>query len=175
MIDIMDDYRRVVGTVSEYVAANMVETETRLAVRQTFEIYIKNFSDLGKTIDAELTRLRGDLAVAIEDRARFPDRPDMIGNMINAHYGNLKVKAETAEEHCRRLHLDKAVGIREARRAALDQAAGTHESRVTEIRSNPTSYKNGKITKSAKRAAEFHERSAQVIRALGAEVGDGNA
>lgn len=175
MSDVMDDYRRVVNTGSEYLAANMVETETRLAVRQTFEIYLKSFSDLGKSIDAELTRLRAEHAIAIEDRARFPDRPDMIGNMITAHYGNLKAKAETAEEHCRRIHLERAVAIQDARRLAFDQAAGTHESRVTEIRSNPTSYKNGKITKSAKRASDFHERSAKVIRALGAEVGDGNA
>jgi len=30
----------------------------------------------------------------IEDRARFPDRPDGIGNMIGAHIGNLKAAAE---------------------------------------------------------------------------------
>jgi len=169
MSDIMDRYRHIVNTGSEYVAAGMVETETRLAVRQTFEMYLKSFSDLGKSIDAELTRLRADLAIAIEDRARFPDRPDMIGSMIGAHYGNLKAKAEAAEEHARRLHLEKIVATQNARRQALELAAGTHQTRVTEIRNDPASYKNGKITKSAKRASDFHERSAHVILALQSE------
>ena len=57
----------------------------------------------------------------------------------------------------------------EERAKALEEAASTHESRVTEIRNDPASYKNGKITKSAKRASDFHERSAQVILALQAE------
>jgi len=67
--------------------------------------------------------LRAQLALVLEDRARFPDRPDAIGSMINAHYGNLKAKAEAAEEHCRRLHLEKTVGISEARLSALEEAA----------------------------------------------------
>ncbi|AUZ95472.1 hypothetical protein PP899_gp44 [Agrobacterium phage Atu_ph08] len=117
----------------------------------------------------DVDELRAQLAIVLEDRARFPDKPDTIGTMINAHYGNLKAKAETAEEHCRRLHLEKTVGVREARRQALELAAGTHETRVTEIRNDPASYKNGKITKSAKRASDFHERSAQAILALQSE------
>jgi len=32
-----------------------------------------------------------------EDRARFPDRPDDIGRMIEAHIGNLKAGKESAE------------------------------------------------------------------------------
>lgn len=114
----------------------------------------------------EITLLRTQLAIVLEDRARFPDKPDMIGSMIGAHYGNLKAKAEAAEEHARRLHLEKTVALQDARRQALELAAGTHEIRVTKIRNDPASYKNGKITKSAKRASDFHERSAQVILAL---------
>lgn len=118
----------------------------------------------------EITLLRAQLATALEDRARFPDKPDMIGNMIGAHYGNLKAKAENAEEHCRRLRLETAVAIQDAKRKSLEQAAGTHQTRVTEIRNDPASYKNGTITKSAKRASDFHERSAQAILAL--QVGE---
>lgn len=117
----------------------------------------------------DVDELRAQLATVLEDRARFPDKPDMIGNMISAHYGNLKAKAEAAEEHARRLHLEKIVATQNARRQALELAAGTHQTRVTEIRSDPASYKNGKITKSAKRASDFHERSAQVILALQSE------
>lgn len=117
----------------------------------------------------EITRLRAQLDTVLEDRARFPDKPDMIGNMIGAHYGNLKAKAEAAEEHARRLHLEKTVALQDARRQALELAAGTHQARVTEIRNDPASYKNGKITKSAKRASDFHERSAQAILALQSE------
>lgn len=143
MSDLMDDCRRVVNTGSEYVAAGMVDTETRLAVRQTFEMYLKSFSDLGKSIDSELIRLRA----ALENQERS-----------NLYLHSVITEAETS--------------AKEVRRLALDQAARTHESRVAAIRSNPASYKNGKITKSAKRASDFHERSSQVIRALGAEDGE---
>lgn len=35
----------------------------------------------------------------IEDRARFPDRPDDIGRMIGCHFGNLKAGKDAADEH----------------------------------------------------------------------------
>lgn len=41
-------------------------------------------------LKAEIERLRADLAAALEDRARFPAKPDGIGRMIGAHIGNLK-------------------------------------------------------------------------------------
>lgn len=47
---------------------------------------------------SELRKLRAELVLVIEDRARFPDKPDMIGNMISAHYMNLKSKAQACEE-----------------------------------------------------------------------------
>jgi hypothetical protein len=43
----------------------------------------------------------------IEDRARFPDRPDDVGRMIEAHIGNLKIGKEEAERHARE-HMVKA-------------------------------------------------------------------
>jgi hypothetical protein len=51
--------------------------------------------------DRELAALREELAKVIEDRARFPDRPDFIGNMISAHIGNLKARAVSAEKYSR--------------------------------------------------------------------------
>lgn len=61
------------------------------------------------------------------------------------------------------------VGCNEGYATAIDHAASTHESRVEELRNDPTSYKNGKIIKSAKRASDFHERSARAIRTLQSE------
>lgn len=54
----------------------------------------------------------------------------------------------------------------------INLAARSHELRVTEIRNDPKSYKNGKMLRSAKRASDFHERSAQAILALKREVAE---
>lgn len=54
----------------------------------------------------------------------------------------------------------------EERDAALDEAAASHEDVVTRIRNDPKNYKHGKLLKSAKRASDFHERSAVAIRAM---------
>lgn len=56
----------------------------------------------------------------IEDRARFPDRPDDIGDMIGAHIGNLKAAAEGHEKAWRRTQLHADVEIARLR-AALAQ------------------------------------------------------
>lgn len=42
----------------------------------------------------------------IEDRVRFPDRPDDIGQMISAHIENLKAAAKAHEEAWRRADLN---------------------------------------------------------------------
>jgi chromosome segregation ATPase len=60
----------------------------------------KGLGDLDASQGRE-AELREELAKVIEDRARFPDRPDFIGNMISAHIGNLKAKAESAEKYSR--------------------------------------------------------------------------
>lgn len=41
------------------------------------------------------------LVIALEDRARFPDKPDFVGRMIEAHIGNLKAGKETADQYAR--------------------------------------------------------------------------
>lgn len=56
----------------------------------------------------------------IEDRARFPDRPDDIGAMIGAHFSNLRAIANTNEEAWRRTQLHSDVEVARLR-AALTQ------------------------------------------------------
>lgn len=56
----------------------------------------------------------------IEDRARFPDRPDDIGAMIGAHFNNLRAIANTNEEAWRRTQLRSDVEVARLR-AALAQ------------------------------------------------------
>lgn len=56
----------------------------------------------------------------IEDRARFPDRPDDIGAMIGAHFNNLRAIANTNEEAWRRTQLHSDVEVARLR-AALAQ------------------------------------------------------
>lgn len=56
----------------------------------------------------------------IEDRARFPDRPDDIGAMIGAHFSNLRAIADTNEEAWRRTQLRSDVEVARLR-AALAQ------------------------------------------------------
>jgi len=56
----------------------------------------------------------------IEDRARFPGRPDDIGAMIGAHFNNLRAIANTNEEAWRRTQLRSDVEVARLR-AALAQ------------------------------------------------------
>ncbi|MNF95871.1 hypothetical protein D3C84_786400 [compost metagenome] len=51
---------------------------------------------------SQLAALRGELAKVIEDRARFPDRPDFIGHMIGSHIGNLKAGKESSDNYARK-------------------------------------------------------------------------
>jgi len=53
------------------------------------------------TAEAELAKLRESHAALIEDRARFPDRPDFVGDMISAHIGNLKAGKESSDSYAR--------------------------------------------------------------------------
>lgn len=56
----------------------------------------------------------------IEDRARFPDRPDDIGAMIGAHFNNLRAIANSNAEAWRRTQLRSDVEVARLR-AALAQ------------------------------------------------------
>ncbi|HCA5794814.1 apolipoprotein A1/A4/E family protein [Pseudomonas aeruginosa] len=51
-------------------------------------------------LEAEVKALRGEVVRLLEDRARFPDRPDDIGRMIGAHIENLKHVAEASRRMC---------------------------------------------------------------------------
>lgn len=55
------------------------------------------------SVTAERDAALAENARLIEDRARFPDKPDDIGNMIRAHIGNLKIGQEQAESCARKL------------------------------------------------------------------------
>jgi len=69
---------------------------------------------------AELEREKERL---IEDRARFPDRPDDVGNMIHAHIKNLERKAQHAESAYDRLRAElSALREREKACATMDEA-----------------------------------------------------
>lgn len=54
-------------------------------------------SDLPETLADKLEELAAENERLKEDRARFPDRPDDIGRMIEAHIGNLKAGKKSAE------------------------------------------------------------------------------
>lgn len=49
---------------------------------------------------AEAQALREEVVRLLEDRARFPDKPDDIGRMIGAHIENLKHVAEASRRMC---------------------------------------------------------------------------
>ena len=92
----------------------------------------KTAHELRAEAEAELARLRAENARLIEDRARFPDRPDDIGNMIGAHIGNLKAKADATEAayHKVQLALDVSRAQNEAMSDCLRECADDLESEV---------------------------------------------
>ncbi|EPI5387657.1 hypothetical protein ACS64U_003481 [Pseudomonas aeruginosa] len=51
-------------------------------------------------LEAEAQALREEVVRLLEDRARFPDKPDDIGRMIGAHIENLKHVAEASRRMC---------------------------------------------------------------------------
>lgn len=68
-------------------------------------------------------RTQAQLARAIEDRARFPDRPDDIGSMIGAHIGNLKAAAKTNEDAWRNALATADANARESQRLLAEVTA----------------------------------------------------
>lgn len=82
----------------------------------------------GKSIPEHIAQLTAQLARLIEDRARFPDRPDDIGCMIAAHIENLKSAAARHEENWRRVDNENSfltAQLEEARRALTEIKAVT--------------------------------------------------
>lgn len=51
-------------------------------------------------LEAESQALREEVARLLEDRARFPDKPDDIGRMIGAHIEDLKHVADESRRMC---------------------------------------------------------------------------
>jgi len=85
-------------------------------------------ADLIATISRQLAEARAERDRIIEDRARFPDRPDDIGRMIQAHIGNLKAGKEAADEHAR-----NAFAKLQVVRADLAEAHGVIAALVADI------------------------------------------
>jgi hypothetical protein len=54
-----------------------------------------------ESLQAEIARLREENRLLIEDRARFPDKPDGIGRIIAAHNANREAKITDLENRCR--------------------------------------------------------------------------
>lgn len=65
---------------------------------------------------ARVAELEAQVARLVEDRARFPDRPDDIGRMIGAHYENLKAIARTNENAWHAARLSAEANARDAER-----------------------------------------------------------
>lgn len=49
-----------------------------------------------------LTERGAQLEKLIEDRARFPDRPDFVGQMIGSHIGNLKAAKKSSDDYAKK-------------------------------------------------------------------------
>ena len=79
--------------------------------------WIESIRELLDNAEADRDRLRAENARLIEDRARFPDRPDDIGNMIGAHIGNLEAKADATEVAYHKVQL--ALDVSRAQNEAL--------------------------------------------------------
>lgn len=77
-----------------------LERERDEARRQSDRFCDKYLAALSRAEAAEAERdaLAAENERLKEDRARFPDRPDDIGRMIEAHIGNLKAGKKSAED-----------------------------------------------------------------------------
>lgn len=97
----------VVDTGSDaWMALHLLD---RLSVDSSDELRVMQVEGIVKSMSAALSAVTAerDAALAenarlIEDRARFPDKPDDIGNMIRAHIGNLKAGKAQAESYARK-------------------------------------------------------------------------
>ena len=82
--------------------------DTALSQLAALREELANQRDHGDEREAEMVGLQQRLAdaerrneILIEDRARFPDRPDFVGQMIGSHIGNLKAAKKSSEDYAR--------------------------------------------------------------------------
>lgn len=75
-----------------------------------------NQVELREMFEKPLMELQCDKERLIEDRARFPDRPDDIGSMIAAHIENLKNAAKQHEDDWRRVSIERDLFARDKER-----------------------------------------------------------
>jgi len=76
-------------------------------------------SDAVRWAIAEIARLREENRLLIEDRSRFPDKPDGIGRIIAAHNANREAKITDLENRCRD-SLSEIARLREERDTLLE-------------------------------------------------------
>lgn len=82
--------------------SGMTDKEREHLRGQMGKLFDHHFAPALSAVTAELDAALAENARLIEDRARFPDKPDDIGNMIRAHIGNLKIGKEQAESYARK-------------------------------------------------------------------------
>ena len=70
---------------------------------------------INEELREEIARLREENRLLIEDRSRFPDKPDGIGRIIAAHNANREAKITDLENRCRD-SLSEITRLREERR-----------------------------------------------------------
>lgn len=93
----------MVGAADEVIRkARDMDLVSRLRAKADEQEQIK----LSAGVDtAALLREAADaLVTLVEDRARFPDKPDMVGRMIGAQFGNLKLAKEQSERYALQWH-----------------------------------------------------------------------
>lgn len=76
--------------------------------------------------DAEINQLKADKQRLVEDRARFPDRPDDIGRMIEAEIGNRK-EAEKQANRFAELYRKRAEAAEAKLASAIDLVSRAQE------------------------------------------------
>lgn len=78
------------------------EDEAKASAQADYERRIRSALTPAPDPVADVSRvadLEAKLERLIEDRARFPDRPDWVGDMIGAHYGNMESRIRSAESY----------------------------------------------------------------------------
>ena len=108
-----DNDRDAAALLIEQLSADLYNTEgRRFTLARQLESANGCISDWVK-FGAEVTEalglkvmspndIKATIARLIEDRARFPDRPDDIGRMIGSRFSNLKAAADENEKRCLR-------------------------------------------------------------------------
>jgi len=104
MTDTTPDYAglsRRLGALAYHIqqtgTADSQDAQTCLEVAYALSTLLERNKQIA-ALEAERDALAAENERLKEDRARFPDKPDDIGRMIEAHIGNLKAGKKNAED-----------------------------------------------------------------------------